>query len=322
MMSSMKRINFLGLGFEVGQDKVGLNLSYEFAKTFFYELSKDGLLASDRGFIPAELVKKSKIFTVADFHGFDWKPFHLAYERIKLLLSDDVPLVNWGGDHSVALATVAAFSNQNPEGYVIWIDAHADLNLPEYSLTGHLHGMPLSILLNLKNFKESHLSWLGSALRPEKLIYLGIRDLDAFEIQMIRELGIKYYSTREILRLGMKAISEEILNLTQGHPLHISFDIDSISADYFPATGIPVADGLSWKDLEVFGRVMSCHSNIKSMDVVEINPNIGTSEQVFETYFYTMKFITALLLQGGIHDGIGRTNQELYATQMESSSQI
>ena len=314
----MKEINFLGLGFEVGQEQSGLKISLEYVRQHFPFLKKQGLKIVDRGEISTHDPRSTKIHSAQQVHKVDWNPYKEAYFQIQQLLQRPEALLNWGGDHSVALATVGAFCAQNPEGYVVWIDAHTDINLPEHSLSGNLHGMPLAILLNVHNIATKHFPWLGKTLSPENLIYVGVRDLDPFEKEIVQQLGIQAFTTTDVRTQGMSKIARQIFDKVAGRPTHISFDIDSLSPEFAPATGVPVQDGLSLEDIEIFGRIFCRHQKLRSVDVVEINPAIGSANDVAKTYFAALKFLMSIFYQGGIYDGISRPTQAINSASMES----
>ncbi|HWU45058.1 MAG TPA: arginase family protein, partial [Bdellovibrio sp.] len=253
----MKEINFFGLGIEVGQEQSGLKNSHEYVRRYFSFLRRQGLNLHDRGEITGEDNYGVKIHSSQQVQKFNWQPYEKAYKKIQRLLQEPEVLLNWGGDHSVALATVGAFCSQNPEGYVVWIDAHTDLNLPEYSMSGNLHGMPVSILMNLQEIASRHFPWLEAKLQPEKLIYVGVRDLDPFEKATVQKLGIETHTASDIRESGMSKIARKISEKVAHKPLHISFDIDSLSPEVAPATGVPVEDGLSLEDVKILGRALS-----------------------------------------------------------------
>lgn len=310
-------LNFFGLGFELGQEQTGLAESHQFARSYFKALESQGLKISDAGSIDSAQQKFSKLYAEEQILSINWNFHHKACEKISQLLKTSDPLLNWGGDHSVAISTVGAFCENYPEGYVVWIDAHADLNLPSSSLTGNLHGMPLSILLNLENIRKNYFPWIKHSLCPENLIYIGIRDLDPFELETIDKLKIKKFTSNDIKEMGMSTIAHEIRSLVHNKPLHISFDIDAVSPEFAYSTGLHVPNGLSFEDLVTLGFILSNHTQIKSMDVVEINPIIGSSLDIYQTYFTALTFVRAVFspyyfFQGGIHDDTGTSDQALY----------
>ncbi len=292
-----KQLNLLGLSFEIGQERKGLSYSYDFFKQYLSKWNSVRFEIIDRGEIIAVDKNPIKVNSSESIELFDWSSYQKAYRKICHLLDEEETLLNWGGDHSVALSTVGAFCTKYPQGNVLWIDAHANLNLPHHSLTGNLHGMPLSVLLNLQNIQTDCFQWIQSQLRPENLIYLGLRDLDPFEQEMLHELQIVNYSAQDVKERGITSIALEISKRLTAQPLHISFDIDSVNPEYAPSTGIAVPEGLNPSDLHVLAQALHEHKNIKSMDVVEINPCLGTGPQILQTYDVAMGFMKGLFNQ-------------------------
>lgn len=292
----MKTIDFLGLGIESGQKRTGLAESSLYAKSHFHRFRELGHKMVDHGRIRGSVHSKRSIHCEQGILAFDWFPYLKAYQAIHLLLRKKRSLVlNWGGDHSVALSTVGAFTSVYPSGKILWIDAHADLNLPSHSPTGNVHGMPLSILLNLEDIQLRHFPWLQKNVSPENLIYLGLRDLDPFEDKMIRSLGIQTYTAKDVRERSMQAVASEILASAQTQDLHISFDIDSVDPCFAPSTGVAVHGGLTIEDLRILGHTLSLHPSLRSLDVVEINPEIGTAAEVHKTYTAAFQLLAPLL---------------------------
>lgn len=319
-------INFSGIGFEVGQEKSGLALSSAEARKYFHYLKDLGLEFVDHGdaLIP-NVDKKIKIYSHLDMLNVDWKKYREVYLKTLGLLKNPYPLLNWGGDHSLSLATVSAFLSEHPEGYVVWIDAHADVNLPESSITGNLHGMPLALLLNLNNIASERLNWIASVLDPKKIIYVGLRDIDLFESETIERLGIKMFSYEDIQLLGMAAVAKEILALVNNHPIHISFDIDSVDPRFAPSTGVPVKYGLTPNDLDVLGEDLFKKSNVRSLDIVEINPELGSASQVDRTYRIAFNFLRSIFnynVQGEQNDCISERESSARPNYFERYFQL
>jgi arginase len=311
-------IYLLGLGLERGQEKQGLVHSANHFRAFYLRpLQEIGIQLLDFGQISEREQGSVKIHTFSELVDFEWNPYQTALHRIRDLMRLSGRVLNWGGDHSVAIATVGAFVQEEPEGFVLWIDAHADLNLPEYSPTGNLHGMPMSVLLNLQQVAEKQFPWLARSLSPSRLIYLGVRDLDPFEKATIHHLGIRAYSASDVRKRGMQTIVSEIQSLIGSNALHISFDIDSLSPEFAPSTGVPVKAGLCLDDIKIVAHQLSQHRFLRSLDVVEINPRIGTTSEVRQTYLAALQFLWPFFTQGGKHAGIGRPNQKLGSASLE-----
>lgn len=313
-----KIIQFSGIGFESGQSKRGLIYSPQKSREYFYILKNAGIEVQDFGDIIEEEKKEArKIYSTDQLPGYCFKKHEEAYLKNSLLFENEKLLVSWGGDHSVGIPTVGAFLKNYPAGYVLWIDAHADINLPEESISGHLHGMPLAVLMNLRNIAGDNFSWIKNYLLPERLIYLGIRDLDPFEVACIEKLEITYYTMKEIRRIGIKKVVEEIKLKIKDTPLHVSFDIDSVDPEYAPSTGVPVEGGLDVLDLESIAKnIQDC--NLKSMDIVELNPSIGQNLEVDQTFITGVQFLkNSLVYTGGKNEVMGNGFETEYQTHME-----
>lgn len=314
-------LNFSSFGIEVGQSKKGLSKSSEYARNYFSILKNAGISVIDFGDVPLSANSKLvKFFSENDLKNYSWNDFQVAQKNSRTLLDLDEPLLNWGGDHSAAISTVSAYVSKYPEGHVIWIDAHADLNLPSKSLSGNLHGMPLSILCNLEDISKFHFKWIQNYLDPKKLIYVGLRDVDPFEMDAIEKLGIKYFSASEIKEIGMFSVANQIKEIVKGSPVHISFDIDSVDPALAPATGLHIPNGLSMEDLMILGQACFQYFNLKSVDVFEINPTLGTLLEIDQTYitaFYFLRSLFSHTQQGDMHESISKKLQTTNINEME-----
>ena len=306
-------MNLLGLNIEYGQSQAGLRESVAYLLKEFAPFARyHGAIEAAHGAGAWKIHRESDLR-----ERLDLAPYFHAYQKITELLNLDQPLINWGGDHSVGVATAGAFLDNHHDGYVLWIDAHADVNLPAASPSGNFHGMPVSVLMNLTDV-QWNFPWMKQTLRPERLIYLGLRDVDPFEEDVLKILGIRHYRYADVQLRGMNSIASEILRVTMGHPLHVSFDIDSVDPREAPATGLHVPGGLTSRDLSALTFTLARHPLITSLDVVEINPRLGSPEDVRRTYALALKFMNELFQQGGSHDRTRRTNQENYAIALES----
>ncbi|QKF93541.1 ureohydrolase [Fadolivirus algeromassiliense] len=182
-----------------------------------------------------------------------------------------------GGDHSMGIGSVAAMLHKYPNLFVIWIDAHADINTSETSLSNNIHGMPVSQLTNLE--RKHKFEWIRSHLPFENLLYIGIRDLDPSEIEIVKNNQIKVITVNNIKMNGIKNVLYLIKNLIGNNPIHISLDVDGIDPSYIPSTGTTASEGLDLYDIIYLIESLN-NDQLKSMDIVEFNPMIGTDDQV------------------------------------------
>lgn len=190
-----------------------------------------------------------------------------------------------GGDHSIAIGTVAGVLSAQPESCVLWVDAHADLNTPAATLSGNLHGCPVSFLLGIDEQDKGNndmFSWVPRGiLDPKRIAYIGLRDVDDFEKQTIRELGITAYSMHDIDRHGIAKVMSmalESVNPGLNRPIHLSFDVDALDPFFAPSTGTPVRGGLTWREGCFICEAVSETGKLVGMDLVECNPHLGEGE--------------------------------------------
>lgn len=179
--------------------------------------------------------------------------------------------LNIGGDHSMSIATIAYSLNKYPDTKVVWVDAHADINTFDKSASKNYHGMPLAYLTNLD--KNHKFSFIKNKLDFNNLYYIGIRDLDDFEKNIIKEKNIKYISSYDFNRGRFGSI----WNFMENSPIHLSIDVDGLDPYYFPSTGTPVENGLEKEMLLNFLEEIK-YSNIVNGDLCEFNPYIGSKE--------------------------------------------
>ncbi|KAG9789944.1 hypothetical protein KCU88_g1496, partial [Aureobasidium melanogenum] len=161
---------------------------------------------------------------------------------------------------------------------VIWVDAHADLNTPESSSSGNIHGMPLAFLTGLAT--SDHLGifdWLGDDCRIkfDKLVYVGVRDLDDCEKETIRSRGIRAFSIHDVERDGIKQVMDSALSyIGPESPIHLGFDIDALDPYWAPSTGMPTEQGMTLRECCVVASRLHQTGRLVGMDVVEVNPEI------------------------------------------------
>ena len=205
--------------------------------------------------------------------------------RVEKVLDDGgVPLV-LGGDHSIGMGTVtgvaAHFRKQNKEIGLIWFDAHADINTPESSLTGNVHGMPLSHLLGLGDSELAGIGGFTGKVRPDRVALVGIRDVDAGEREIIRRMGVHAWTMRDIDEKGMARVAREVLEtVSRGTAgFHLSFDVDGLDPEVVPGVGTPVPGGVSFREAHLLLEVLADSGKMTSMEVVELNPLLDARNQ-------------------------------------------
>lgn len=191
--------------------------------------------------------------------------------------------VLFGGDHSVAIGSISASSNNYKNVGIIWIDAHTDINTEESTITKNIHGMPLSYLLGYGNKLLSNIGGFLPKIKPENILYLGIRDVDPAEKEIIEKLNIKTYCYNEIKKRGIDiCLNEGLKYLNKCEFLHLQFDFDSMNPEIFPAVSVPVKDGFTKKDIEYIFNKLLKNNKIIAIDLVEYNKNNDKNGNSFE----------------------------------------
>jgi arginase len=183
------------------------------------------------------------------------------------------PLV-LGGDHSIAIGTLAGVTKHYENLGVIWYDAHGDLNDSETSPSGNIHGMPLAVSLGIGDETLTSIGGNSPKIKPENIVIIGARSLDEGERELIREKGIKVFTMHEIDRLGMAKVMEEaiayISKNTDG--VHLSLDLDGLDPSDAPGVGTPVLGGISYRESHLAMEMLEEANIITSAEFVEVNP--------------------------------------------------
>lgn len=183
------------------------------------------------------------------------------------------PLV-LGGDHSIAIGSIAGLTKHKKNMGVIWYDAHGDLNTGETSPSGNIHGMSLGVSLGVGHDKLTNIMGFSPKIKPENVIIIGARDLDEGERKLIKEIGIKVFTMHEIDRLGMAYVMEEAIkhvsNGTDG--VHLSLDLDALDPHDAPGVGTPVLGGISYRESHLAMEILAESDILTSAEFVEVNP--------------------------------------------------
>lgn len=221
---------------------------------------------------------------------------HLVYSS---LTSKSFPFII-GGDHSLALGSIAGASRYFNNLAVIWIDAHGDINTHETSPSGNFHGMPLAAAMGIGEDVAVNLYYKGAKVKPDNVYIIGARDLDKGEIQLAEKLNLNLYTMDKIKKMGIKKLIEEILNkinFSNIDGIHLSYDIDVLDKSIVPGTGTPVEYGFSLEESKQILEGFLSTGLIKSMDLVELNPFLDENDitantciQLVDWIFKVIKF--------------------------------
>ncbi len=191
-----------------------------------------------------------------------------------------LPLV-LGGDHSLGAGSVAATSawartaHNRPIG-LLWIDAHGDMNTPDTSPSGNVHGMPLAALLGSEPSELAHFAGPGAAIDPAHTVLVGVRNLDEREKEAVRRSHAHVYTMKDIDRQGIASVAEQAVGIagrgTAG--IHVSFDMDVCDPSIAPGVGTPVRGGLDYREAHMVMELVADSGLLRALDLVEINPTL------------------------------------------------
>jgi len=207
-------------------------------------------------------------------------------------------MLTLGGDHSLAIGTIAAACKAWKDTVVVWVDAHGDINTPATSPSGNIHGMPVAFLMGLVKGEVPGFEWLHPCLTPDRIVYIGLRDVDFGEKKILREQGIKVFSMTEVDKFGIGKVMEMALdhvNPKRDKPIHLSYDVDGIDPQVIPSTGTRVRGGLSYREARHICEAVSETGRLVSLDIVEVNPAIGTPKDVEETASVAVDLVKSAL---------------------------
>ena len=197
---------------------------------------------------------------------------HVAEQVARARREGYLPLV-LGGDHSVAIGTLWGLASVSGPGGVLWVDAHGDINRPETSPTGNVHGMVLVAVLGLGGETLRRDGWPVPAVEPGRVALVGVRSLDDAERELLAELDALVYTMSEIDRIGIvKAIEDALAHVAGESFVHVSLDMDALDPDVAPGVGTPVRGGLSYREAHTAMELIAESGLASSLDVVEVNP--------------------------------------------------
>jgi arginase len=203
------------------------------------------------------------------------------------VLAGRFPLV-LGGDHAQAIGTISglarAFRTRGERIGVVWVDAHTDMNTPETTLSGNIHGMPLAALLGFGPRELVAISGDEPALRPEHVAIIGIRDVDRSETSLVSRLGIKTYTMSDLDERGTaNCVREAFEHVSRGTSgVHLSFDLDGVDPQDAPGVGTPVPGGLTVRESHLICESAARTGRLIGMEMVELNPTLDVRNKTGE----------------------------------------
>jgi arginase len=211
----------------------------------------------------------------------------LAREVRTLLSTGELPVV-LGGDHSIAIGTISGassyFRERGEAVGLIWFDAHADMNTPETSPSGNIHGMPLAAVLGYGAEELTHIAGFAPKLDPRYCAHIGARDVDQGERELIRQLGMRFFTMREIDERGMSACMDDAIAIAQRAPggYSVTLDVDALDPGDAPGSGTVVRGGLTYRESHLAMEKIAEAGGMRTLEVVEINTALDSNNRTAE----------------------------------------
>ncbi|WP_204171612.1 arginase [Staphylococcus sp. GDY8P100P] len=285
----MKNIHIIGAPSTFGQRKLGVNFGPDALRYagLVERLKNIGHSVEDKGNIAVPAVDvekfKGKQEGLRNLNEIIEVSENLSNAVSSSIKNQAFPLII-GGDHSIAIGSISGVSQHYENLGIIWYDAHGDLNIPEESPSGNIHGMPLRVLLGDGDKQLVNISSYAPKVKPENIVLIGMRDLDVGERDFIRENNIKTYTMADIDRNGIKQVMEESVSYLKDKTdgIHLSLDVDALDPVETPGTGTKVLGGLTYRESHFALEMLHNTNLITSMDVVEVNPLIDQNNHTAE----------------------------------------
>jgi arginase len=271
-----RRVAIIGAALDLGAGRRGVDMGPSAIRYagLAERLAELGIESVDWGNVQTDLPETAD---EGDAHARFLPQIREACERVAgrvaaALAEERTPLV-LGGDHSVALGTLGGLEAARGPGAVIWFDAHGDVNTPETSPTGNVHGMPLAAALGLAGRGFAGGVWTLPAVEAMRVSLIGVRSLDSGEKDLLRGLGVAVYTMTEVDRRGVEECVGEALERARGGAfVHISFDMDVVDPDVAPGVGTPVRGGLSYREAHLAMELVAESDLADALEIVEVNP--------------------------------------------------
>jgi arginase len=297
----MKPVHIIGVPLDLGGGRRGVDMGPSAFRIAGLgdQIAALGCTVIDKGDLPSPIPEtkrpadKRKKY-IRDIAKVCQKLFDVSS---KSLDEGALPLV-LGGDHSLAAGSVAASAawvrrtTSQPIG-LVWVDAHGDMNTPETTTSGNVHGMPLAALLGNEPAELSAIGFSPSVL-PQHTVLVGIRNLDEEEKAQIRASGVHVFTMKDIDRDGVAKVAERALALASEGTggLHVSFDMDVCDPAIAPGVGTPVKGGLDYREAHMVMEMVADSHRLVALDLVEVNPTLDIRNATAE--FATELALSAL----------------------------
>ncbi|WP_373894737.1 arginase [Virgibacillus natechei] len=283
-----ENMSVIGVPMDLGQSRRGVDmgpsaLRYAGAIEKLQELKND---IHDLGDIAIARPDTAKVVEESNLKNL--KQVIQANEELATIVDQEIgknrfPVI-FGGDHSIAIGSLAGIAKHYENLGVIWYDAHGDLNSSETSPSGNIHGMPLAASLGIGHAQLTNIFGYTPKIKPENIVIIGARSLDPGEKELIREKGINVYTMHEIDRIGMSTVMKESIDYLKERTdgIHLSLDLDGLDPSEAPGVGTPVIGGLTYRESHLAMEMLAEADILTSTEIVEVNPILDEKNKTAE----------------------------------------
>ncbi|MBI4456883.1 MAG: arginase [Acidobacteria bacterium] len=277
----MKKINIIGAPLDFGSGRRGVDMGPSAIRIAGLNdrLRELGYLVQDLGNLQVSVPETHPIGETKQRFMSEVSQVcsELCTKVVSMMKEETIPVI-LGGDHSISIGSIAGvaryYRDQKKKIGLIWMDAHGDMNTPEISASGNIHGMPLAATLGYGPDALTAVGRFKQKVRPKNTVLIGARDLDPLEKEMIRQSNIQVFTMREIDEIGMRRVMEKAIEIVSDGTagFHVSLDLDLLDPSEAPGVGTPVRGGITYRESHLAMEIISDSEKILAFDIVEVNP--------------------------------------------------
>lgn len=280
----MKPLHLIGVPLDLGGNRRGVDMGPSAFRIagLGEALGALGYTVVDKGNLPSPIAEtRAPRYAQKKYISDISKVCQKLFQMSTASLDEGALPIVLGGDHSIAAGSAGAAAlwarrtQRLPLG-LLWVDAHGDMNTPDTTLSGNVHGMPLAALLGNEPFELAHIGGTDAKFLPAHTVLIGIRNLDEREKTAIRASQVHVFTMKDIDRRGVAAVAEEAVRLASAGTagFHVSFDMDACDPSIAPGVGTPVRGGLDYREAHMVMEIIADAGRLTSLDLVEVNPTL------------------------------------------------
>jgi len=284
----MRKVRIVGVPLDLGSDRRGVDMGPSAVRVagLNARLRAMGYEVEDAGNVPVAIAEMHVYGTAqAKYLGQVAETCRQQAKFVDKALRDNCTPLVLGGDHSIAVGTVAGvadyYRRKKRKIGLIWLDAHADMNTPDTTLSGNIHGMPLAACLGYGAPELVRIDGFAPKVEPGRAVLIGARDVDELEKDIVRRSGLHCFTMRDIDERGMRAVMQEAMRIASDGTAGfcVSVDLDFLDPEEAPGVGTPVRGGVTYREAHLAMELIHDFGKMLSLELVEVNPVIDEHNQ-------------------------------------------